>query len=80
LNVNTWIRQIHRWLSLVFPVGVVINTIAVMRKEETALIGFTALIPLMVLLLTGLYLFILPHAVRWRRISRTMQMNKATPS
>jgi hypothetical protein len=36
------------------------------QKEPALWIGFLALIPLIVLLFTGLYLFALPYAVRWR--------------
>ena len=28
MNWNTWIRQIHRWLSIVFTVGFLINLVA----------------------------------------------------
>jgi heme A synthase len=69
MNTNQWIRQTHRWVSIAFTVAVIINIIALMRKEQATWIGFLALLPLVVLLLTGLYLFALPYASRWRRVN-----------
>ena len=34
-------------------------------------VGLLALLPLILLLLTGLYMFALPYAARWRRVRRT---------
>ncbi|WP_425994700.1 hypothetical protein [Caulobacter sp. DWR1-3-2b1] len=33
-------------------------------------VGLLALVPLILLLLSGLYLFALPHVIRWRRPRR----------
>src|SRR5215472_5339546 len=33
LNWNKWIRQIHRWLSIAFTVGVIVNIVAVALKK-----------------------------------------------
>ena len=66
MNWNTWIRQIHRWLSLVFTVAVVVNIVALAQKEQAVWVGLLALLPLVLLLLTGLYLFVLPYATRSR--------------
>ena len=64
--MNTWIRQIHRWLSIAFTVAVIVNIVALIQKSSTVWIGILALIPLALLLLTGLYLFVLPYATKWR--------------
>jgi cellulose synthase/poly-beta-1,6-N-acetylglucosamine synthase-like glycosyltransferase len=66
LGWNDWIRQIHRWLSIAFTAAVIVNLIALGRQESVLWIGLLALLPLILLLLTGLYLFILPYANRWR--------------
>jgi hypothetical protein len=63
---NMWIRKIHRWISIAFTAAVVVNFVASAQKHETLLIGLLALVPLAFLLITGLYLFVLPHAVSWR--------------
>ena len=65
MNWNKWIRQIHRWLSIAFTVAVIVNGIAVAQKKYTGWFGLLALVPLAVLLLTGVYLLLLPYAARW---------------
>ena len=66
-NWNPWIRQGHRWLSIAFTLGVIVNTIAKVRGiEPAAWVYLSALLPLALLLLSGLYLFALPYAARWR--------------
>jgi ATP/ADP translocase len=66
MNANHWIRQFHRWVSIAFTVAVIINIVALVRKEQAVWIGLLALVPLILLLVTGLYLFALPYASRWR--------------
>jgi hypothetical protein len=66
LNWNYWVRQIHRWLSIAFTVAVIVNIVALVQKEQAVWVGLLALLPLALLLLTGLYLFVLPHAAKWR--------------
>ena len=70
MNWSTWIRQTHRWLSIAFTVGVIINTVAVARGQYAAWIGLLAGVPLALLLLSGLYLFVLPYATKWRSSRR----------
>jgi len=63
------IRQIHRWLAIAFTAGVITNTIVIFglgRKEPAFWVYLLALIPLFLLLFSGLYLFVLPYAVEWR--------------
>ncbi len=66
MNWNRWVRQTHRWLSIAFTVAVIVNGVAVARKAYTNWIGLLALVPMALLLLTGLYLFVLPYAGRRR--------------
>jgi hypothetical protein len=70
LNWNTWVRQIHRWLSI-FAATVVANFVAMGLGEPPAWVVYSPLLPLFLLLFTGLYLFALPYAARWRRGRRT---------
>jgi hypothetical protein len=60
---NNWFRQLHRWLSIVFTVAVIINVIAMVGQQQALWIGLLALFPLILLLLSGLYLFALPYLV-----------------
>ena len=66
MNWNKWIRQIHRWLSIVFTATVVANFVAMGLGEAPAWVVYSPLLPLFLLLFTGLYMFVLPYAVRWR--------------
>jgi cellulose synthase/poly-beta-1,6-N-acetylglucosamine synthase-like glycosyltransferase len=66
LNWSKWIRQIHRWLSIAFTVTVVTNFVAMGLGEPPAWVVYSPLLPLFLLLFTGLYMFALPYAAKWR--------------
>ena len=66
MNWNKWLRQIHRWLSMAFTAAVIVNIIAIAQKKYTASVGLLAVIPLALQFVTGLYLFVLPYASKWR--------------
>ena len=66
MNWNKWVRQTHRWLSIAFTVAVIVNIVAVAQKKYTDRMGLLAVLPLALLLVTGLYLFVLPYATKWR--------------
>ena len=71
MNWNKWVRQTHRWLSMAFTVAVIVNIVALAQKEPAVWVGLLALLPLALLLFTGLYLFVLPYATKWRSGRRT---------
>ena len=58
------IRQIHRWLSIAFTLAVIANIVAMTIQLQAVWIGFLALVPLIPLLATGLYMFALPYLGR----------------
>ncbi|WP_420127258.1 hypothetical protein [Longimicrobium sp.] len=66
---NSRIRQIHRWLSIVFTVTVIANFAALAQGggAPPAWVTYAPLPPLLLLLLSGLYLFALPYLAAWRR-------------
>ena len=67
MNWNKWIRQIHRWLSIAFTVAVIANFVAMGSGEAIAAwVAYSPLLPLVLLLFTGLYMFVLPYAAKWR--------------
>ena len=66
MNWNKGIRQTHRWLSIVFTLAVIANLATLGREEPVVWVGIMALVPLILLLLTGLYLFVLPYAAKRR--------------
>lgn len=69
MSWNKWIRQCHRWISVAFTVTVVVN-IAVMSVGRGEMpppwVIYSPLLPLLLLVLSGLYLFVLPYAARRR--------------
>ena len=66
LNWSGWIRQFHRWISIVFTATVIANFVAMALGTPPAWIVYSPLPPLFLLLFTGLYLFALPYAAKWR--------------
>jgi hypothetical protein len=71
LNWNNWVRQIHRWLSVAFTVAVIVTFVALGEKEPVVWVSYLPLLPLALLLFTGLYLFVLPYANKGRSGRRT---------
>lgn len=69
MNGSQLMRQTHRWVSIAFTATVVANFVAmaVTGGQPPDLITYAPLLPLLVLLLTGLYLFVQPYLVRSRR-------------
>src|SRR5262249_29852710 len=69
VNWNTWIRQFHRWVSIAFTITVIANFVALAQARGAmppAWVTYSPLPPLALLLFTGLYLFALPYATKWR--------------
>jgi hypothetical protein len=66
LNWSNWNRQVHRWLSIAFTVTVVANFVARGLGEPPSWVVYSPLLPLFLLLFTGLYLFVQPYATRGR--------------
>ena len=71
MNWNAWVRQIHRWLSIAFTITVIVTFIALGQKKPIVWVSYVPLLPLALLLFTGLYLFALPYATKWRSGRRT---------
>src|SRR3954464_5980633 len=66
MNWNNGFRQFHRWTSMIFTVTVIANFAAMTQGQPPAWISYSPLLPLFLLLLSGLYLFVLPYAAQWR--------------
>jgi len=66
------VRQSHRWISILFTLTVVANFVALGLGggEAPAWVTYAPLPPLLLLLLTGLYLFALPYLARRRGARR----------
>jgi hypothetical protein len=75
-NWNKWVRQIHRWLGVAFTVTVIANIVAIALgggAMPPPWVTYSPLLPLALLLLTGLYLFVLPYAPKSRRGRRVAE-------
>ena len=68
MNWNLLIRQTHRWVSIAFTVTVIANFVAMALGSgmPPPWVTYSPLLPLALLLFTGLYLFVLPYAAKRR--------------
>ncbi|WAC63646.1 hypothetical protein OVA13_02310 [Pseudoxanthomonas sp. SL93] len=70
MNGSKWIRQFHRWLSIAFTLAVIANLLVMGREKIALYVGLFTLLPLALLLITGLYLFALPYLGKARSGAR----------
>jgi hypothetical protein len=59
--MNKLIRQTHRWVSMAFTLTVIANFVAMSQGQPPAWVTYSPLLPLALLLFSGLYLFALPY-------------------
>jgi len=71
MNWSHWLRQTHRWLSIVFTLTVIANFVAMTQGQPPDWVTYSPLLPLFVLLFTGLYMFVLPYVTRGRSGAKT---------
>ena len=71
MDWNKWVRQIHRWLSIAFTVTVIANFVAMGLGEPPAWVVYSPLLPLFLLMFTGLYMLVLHYTTEWRSARRT---------
>lgn len=63
--MSKWIRQVHRWLAVIFTLTVIANFVAIaIVGEPPAVITYSPLPFLFLLMFTGLYMFFLPYFAR----------------
>jgi len=67
MNWNKWIRQTHRWLSMLFSLIVAAIFVCLgLGTQPAEWVYFLPLFPLALLMLTGLYMFALPYLAKRR--------------
>jgi hypothetical protein len=76
VNWNKGVRQSHRWMSVAFTVAVIVTFVALAQEKPAVWVSYLPLPPLALLLLTGLYLFVLPYTTKWRSGRRVGHHNK----
>lgn len=65
MNPSSWIRRLHRWMSIFFTIAITAILIALgTGRQPVDWAYFLPLFPLFILLCTGLYMFVLPYAAR----------------
>ena len=52
-----WVRPFHRWTSIVFTLTVIANFVAMSFGTPPAWVTYSPLLPLALLMFTGLYMF-----------------------
>jgi hypothetical protein len=65
--MSRWIRQFHRWVSIAFTLTVVANFVVMGAnggQQPPAYVTYSPLLPLFLLMLTGLYMFFLPYLAK----------------
>jgi hypothetical protein len=67
LNWSKWMRLTHRWLSIAFTLAVAVNGVTVVQGKYSRSLGLFAVFTLALQFLSGMYLFVLPYAAKWRR-------------
>ena len=72
MNASDWTRRFHRWVSMAFTLTVAANFVAMTQGTPPPWITYAPLLPLALLLFTGLYLFALPYLAH-RRTRRNPQ-------
>jgi hypothetical protein len=66
MTFSAWVRQVHRWLAILFTGTVLANFVAMALGKPPAWIVYSPLLPLFLLLFSGLYMFFLPYVVQGR--------------
>jgi len=62
--MGRWLRQLHRWVAVVFTLTVAANFASMAVGQPPAWVTYSPLLPLLLLLLTGIYMFVQAY---WRR-------------
>jgi cellulose synthase/poly-beta-1,6-N-acetylglucosamine synthase-like glycosyltransferase len=66
MNWSAFVRQFHRWLSVAFTVTVIANFVFMAAGKPPLWVTYSPLVPLFLLLFTGLYMFVLPYSITRR--------------
>lgn len=66
MSFNLLVRRTHRVLAIAFTVTVLASLVALTQPELLAWVFYLPLLPIVLLMLSGLYLFALPYARRSR--------------
>lgn len=62
--LRDWIRQAHRWLGIVLTLAILGNFLAMAFGPPPAVVVYFPLVPLALLIVSGLYMFLRPYLTR----------------
>ncbi|MBC8088261.1 MAG: hypothetical protein H7Z40_13415 [Phycisphaerae bacterium] len=68
MNSNSWVRKTHRVVSIAFTLTVIANFVVMAFRQPPDLVTYAPLLPLFLLLFSGLYLFALPYRSKRRGV------------
>ena len=68
--MNAFVRQFHRWVSIIFTLTVLANFAFMTQGKPPDWVTYSPLLPLALLLFSGLYLFALPYMARRSRAGK----------
>jgi len=69
MTFSRFIRSFHRWTAIVFTLTVIANFVAIGlagQAEVPPLVTYSPLLPLFLLLFSGLFMFFQPYVLRLR--------------
>ncbi len=75
-RVSRGIRQTHRWLSIIFTATVIANFVAMALGNPPVWVVYSPLPPLLLMLVTGLYMFVLPYVAKRRPAARAQASDR----
>lgn len=64
MTFQDWIRQTHRWLGIVLTLTILGNFVAMAFGPPPPVIVYAPLVPLALLVISGLFLFFRPYLRR----------------
>jgi len=71
---NKWTRKIHRWIAvptaILIPVAVILKFTGDSRTRFPPQIEQSQSILMLLMAISGIYLYLIPYIVKWRRKSR----------
>lgn len=67
MRFSSGVRTFHRWMSIVFTVLVIVVLVSSIRTEPPEWVFYLPLPPLVLMLISGLYLFALPYFPKGRQ-------------
>ncbi len=76
--LNRWLRKIHRWLAIPFIVAILILIFARQVPLGSA-VQRVQQVMILLMVVTGSYLFLLPYLSKWRRQRRTPPVEGGQP-